>query len=1014
MKRWGFLSFLFAAFFLLSWVTRHDFHGAKHLRFVADFESSASGLSRVFFDVGSGFNGSNSSAVAVQRGSPKKHIFPLFPKKQAVRSIRFDPINTGAVIRIKSAWVENAHGDIVKKFLPRDFKPIQHVDKMEIIDGALIIHVSKNAPDPMLLIENSQIKNSLGIGDYLFGRGWIIIGNGLLVFICLACLSCFAILLASNKYFVGMTRHLEASLSRPEMKSIASNIVNPLILGLLFLAVFQFPEFTASSGHDAGSQAAYEYWFAHGFSWGTDIIQNTGPLGFLNYPGIYTGFVDTLKLFLSFFLTGVFIFLFWRSLKEIPFVFSAILFIFAVFFAFGDCMIYLLLLLLFYLLMSTSSILVSLLALLLLAMLALAKGTCFFIALFVVVASVANSILSRRFVFAVSIASGFIIFLLALWVLAGQPLFNFPEFARAITSFSSGYSEAMTIFEPGKVRGAGFIALSGGLLLILLKMICALRHVYADVTEMCRQILLASVEFFIFFVVWKHGFVRADGHTAIFFQYVLVSYLLVLFRKEKLYGVQGNGSRALAGVLLLICFFVTIACLVGINAMYPLNPVATYRKMVRTGLCFVDIPKRFRALEEDLKKNVAAMQIARIRALVKKKSIGYFGIYPGVILYNQLNYIPNPASISFASWNASIMAAEESFFKDDNRAPCYLLYDLQTIDNRLPAQDDSLAKLVILNRYEPVGAEAGNILFRRNNRRRPVSRSVLSERNYNVGEWIAVPPTLSPVWVKVRVKETFLTRVVSLVYKPPQYSLEVLFKNGGNLTYKLIPRMAETGFMINPLISDNLQTLIVFFQQEYQKYLNDTHENLSKVVKFRLICEKQKIFGGRRAIVTFEEIHGLPFGEGVDINKLYAFNSQMFDFQADIVGFKVPSPIEMRTAFGSAFYQFHAPSRITLHKSGGTQKLQAFYGLHPSAYEQGGATDGVALSVRLVTLQGKNLLVFSKDLNPIEVPYDRGEQFLNVDLPIEEGNVVIEVNPKKSSDYDQFLVRKIVVQKMAA
>ena len=71
-------------------------------------------------------------------------------------------------------------------------------------------------------------------------------------------------------------------------KLIISPILDTLIVGLLFLAIFQLPEFSTFNSHDAGSQAAIEYWTLHGFSYGKDIIQNVGPLGFINYTRIFT------------------------------------------------------------------------------------------------------------------------------------------------------------------------------------------------------------------------------------------------------------------------------------------------------------------------------------------------------------------------------------------------------------------------------------------------------------------------------------------------------------------------------------------------------------------------------------------------------------------------------------------------------------------------------------------------------------------------------------------------------
>jgi hypothetical protein len=223
--------------------------------------------------------------------------------------------------------------------------------------------------------------------------------------------------------------------------------------------------------------------------------------------------------------------------------------------------------------------------------------------------------------------------------------------------------------------------------------------------------------------------------------------------------------------------------------------------------------------------------------------------------------------------------------------------------------------------------------------------------------------------------------------------------------------MAATGFLVNPLIVDNNEAMMIRFQQDYKMYANDINSALNKAVKFRVGCDKMIVLCGRRATVAFEGVHGLSLGDDVDSGKFYKIIGQQYDFDAEVMGVRVPSPVEQRTAFGELFYQFHAPSRIMIHKPGGALKLKAFYGLHPTSYEQGGATDGVELTVRLVTTNGTEKLIVRRDLDPIKTLSDRGEQLLDVNLPSDEGTLFIETDPKRGAEYDQFVIRKLNVMK---
>lgn len=189
----------------------NDYSELNQLYFVVDLSTSASGSSQVFYDQGSGYNEQDSCVIAVKRGNSQKRIFSFSPLK-ALRSIRFDPINTSAVVRIKEGRIENKQGEIVKKFLPRDFRPIQQIDKMDVSDGTLVIHTAEKANDPIMLIENSIIEQQVSWKDFMKKRGGIIIGYGLLIFLFLSGLNYCMILGKRNQYVVSCVRFMNVNL----------------------------------------------------------------------------------------------------------------------------------------------------------------------------------------------------------------------------------------------------------------------------------------------------------------------------------------------------------------------------------------------------------------------------------------------------------------------------------------------------------------------------------------------------------------------------------------------------------------------------------------------------------------------------------------------------------------------------------------------------------------------------------------------------------------------------------
>lgn len=196
-----------------------EYSDSNKIYFVIEMETSALGNSQIFFDIGHGYNEFDSCSIAVPGGNLQKYTFPRLSSK-AIRSIRFDPINVPAVVRIKDSWIENKQGHIIKKFPLRDFKPIQQIDRMEFSDGKLVIHTAENANDPIMLIEKSSIDNKLNWVQYIKKRVWVILGYVLLSFLLLLSLFYFVIFVTHNQLVGSGLRSLKTYAAANPKKSI--------------------------------------------------------------------------------------------------------------------------------------------------------------------------------------------------------------------------------------------------------------------------------------------------------------------------------------------------------------------------------------------------------------------------------------------------------------------------------------------------------------------------------------------------------------------------------------------------------------------------------------------------------------------------------------------------------------------------------------------------------------------------------------------------------------------------
>jgi hypothetical protein len=219
LSRLKIIIFIITSLFVAGVIGYNDYHEMNKLCFVVDIQSSQPGVSQIFYDIGRGHNEQDSYQVQINSRNLQKYIFPLCAK--VIKSIRFDPINVSAMVRIKDARVENKQGDIIKKILLKDFRAIQQINKMEISGDALIINTTENANDPILLIEKSLIDSQMSLNDYFIKRGWKNIKYGLLSLLVLIALNYFLIKATRNQYIVGGARSLKMHVLANPKKGIA-------------------------------------------------------------------------------------------------------------------------------------------------------------------------------------------------------------------------------------------------------------------------------------------------------------------------------------------------------------------------------------------------------------------------------------------------------------------------------------------------------------------------------------------------------------------------------------------------------------------------------------------------------------------------------------------------------------------------------------------------------------------------------------------------------------------------
>jgi hypothetical protein len=204
------------------------------------------------------------------------------------------------------------------------------------------------------------------------------------------------------------------------------------------------------------------------------------------------------------------------------------------------------------------------------------------------------------------------------------------------------------------------------------------------------------------------------------------------------------------------------------------------------------------------------LDLPGVRSMVGNATIDVMNYRQVMAIFNKLKYHPRPVIQGYSSYTPSLQTLNRSFF-ENNLRPEYLLFNLETIDRRFPALDDAPALLYVLKNYHPITSERGMFLFRKNEGVSvPVQQKLISEQTVRFGQMLDCRGINQTVLVmQVDMKPTILGSMVTSLYHAPIIPMDV-YIDGGKITTRFVPAMAEIGFLFNPLLLENEDVINIY------------------------------------------------------------------------------------------------------------------------------------------------------------------------------------------------------------
>lgn len=726
---------------------------------------------------------------------------------------------------------------------------------------------------------------------------------------------------------------------------------------------------------DSSIFGSYSYFTAKNFQFGTEIVPLAGPYGFVPYGDTYSGFLFNKRLALEaltkLILAGLVVWFFLRAHRQpvlrwvwlllVAFVGPQIVdlpYTLAILLS-GLCLVE------YQTATSRSSLLACGAVAAYLALLTLFKGTQTMMVAATFGVLGLQALLLRNFRRLPGIIAVYGGTLIALLLLAAQNPLNFIAYLHGVADHSYGYNLAMGLDEPLPL----FLIGAGTTVALLLLVGLGLWPRWRDPAALAGSLILAGVTF----ISWKHGFVRADGHVLIYFNYAgIAAPTILLFlggtAPVRLTGGQRAGTAGLAVSALALALWSGEA-----------NPGERYRWYlhhlpISLGQTWQQLTAPAAAKREfdallDLRRSY--YQLLKSEYLVGKSSVDFFGFEQGYMMLNRLNYRPRPmGSGTFGVYTPWLQTINARYLANPVTRPEFYFVKPESIDERFLAGDDPGTLRGILELYAPVAREKGLLLFRA----RPGAPAMPTPRLLRSQPLVLGTPVLPPA---VRPDEMLLVsfslppslpgRLRALLYKPRLIYLDLVGEGLLNpVNRRLLPALFQTPVPLSPVL-ENSQDLLALYQGTPGKVVRQFTVHTAHPADLTADKLQVNFFAAPRPVPD-------------------PISAELLTLTPDFLMANVP-PISMEPANaptrqldGLPVQMLEPPGLLRFALHGRENVLRFMFGLDPEAYLKG-LTDGVEFFVELESPGQPPQTLYRRWLRPRTQPADRGTQVQRVVLP---------------------------------
>ena len=201
----------------------------------------------------------------------------------------------------------------------------------------------------------------------------------------------------------------------------------------------------------------------------------------------------------------------------------------------------------------------------------------------------------------------------------------------------------------------------------------------------------------------------------------------------------------------------------------------------------------------------ARAKLRQDNPLPLEKITGTVDVYPhrqDIVFAYGLDYHPRPVISSLVATSPTLADVNARHLRGLDAATT-ILFDIDLVDHNYPTILDGQCLPEILTRYDLIDSTHALLVMRKS----PLPRSwrlvQLGHDHGTLGQPLPLPMNpATPIWVRIHLKKSALEPLLGAVYKMACANIHVRTVGGDEEDYRLLPSLAEQGFLLSPLLKD--------------------------------------------------------------------------------------------------------------------------------------------------------------------------------------------------------------------